>query len=534
MVLDPYANQQINVDAYLVWCAARGAKRLNDLREYVATLNRDGPKLQLNPALAAAQSLHECADRETASKVYVSVPWTYGLNPAGIGVESDALWRVYDFKTGEHAARVQLLQLHIYFHGVDLPDGFSASESPRWPVTVAAKPSRIASTTTVAGLSGTWAVDKNYAAGIETWYQRILAAGLLASAPKPLPEIPSTEGEPTVTTYTTVVPGLPGGPLVTDYTIDTSRMIPSWNTRQRPGIKARDPRQPVQHGNGNGNSSRLGEVNYVVGGAEGRQASYHSVGSDDGISVVMPVDEVSWQAADGAGPGNMNGFSMEAVEDRVLWANPARALRLIHNCGDFMGRLAARFAGKKTPGYHWDYNYMLPASERHDCPEKIRHGTVNGKPAKPIYEAEFYSGLNSELQRMGGAPVDTTPLKAGDGFAVTEALNLRRDPSTIAEIITVLAAGDTGTITGASKTADLYTWWPVKTASGATGWVAADWIEKTTSAPTTTQPPAPVYAEPMPILALLDTDVTKNDTAEGVESADGTDFVFVSDVIEVT
>lgn len=177
-VLNPYGNEQIKVSEFIEFARKRGAQRLEDLREYVETLNRDGPKLGLSPSLAVAQSLHECADRETASKVYVSVPWTYGLNPAGIGVESDALWRVYDFKTGEHAARVQLLQLHIYFLGITLPEGFSSSESPRWPVTIAARPSRIASTTTVAGLSGTWATDKQYAEGIQKWYDRMLAAGI--------------------------------------------------------------------------------------------------------------------------------------------------------------------------------------------------------------------------------------------------------------------------------------------------------------------------------------------------------------------
>lgn len=529
MTLDPYANQQIDVDAFVAFAASRGAQRLDDLRAYVATLNRDAPKLRLNPALAAAQSLHECADRATASKVYVSVPWTYGLNPAGIGVTGDAQWRVYDFVTGEHAARVQLLQLHIYFHGIDLPAGFASSETPRWPLTIAAKPSRIACATTVDDLNGMWAMDMAYSAGLTKWYDRILAAGILSAS---IPSIPDTGG-PTMAMYTTTIPGLPGGPLITDYPIDI-KLLSASNTYQRPGIKAKYPRESVQHGNGNGNSTRLGEVNYLLNGAEGRQASYHTVGSYDGVTVCIPLDEVGWHAADGAGPGNMRGWAMENVEDNKVWADPVLAPKSIHNCGDFMGRVAARFGTEDGPGYHWDYNYMLPPADRHDCPNKIRHATVLGAPAKTRYETEWWAGYNSERVRMGGTPVDTTPLKAGDGFVVSEDLNLRLAAGTSAEVYIVLIAGDTGTITGASTTADGYTWWPVRTSSGATGWVAADWITKTTSAPTTTQPPAPVYAKPLPIAALLATDVKKNDTAEGIITADGTDFVFVSDVIEVT
>jgi hypothetical protein len=197
--LAPYANQQIDVDAFVAFAKARGAQRLDDLRDYVTTLNRDGPKLGLNPALAASQSLHECADRETASTVYVSVPWTYGLNPAGIGVESDALWRVYDFKAGERSARVQLLQLFIYFHGTDLPAGFSSSESPRWPKTIAAMPSRIACAATVEDLNGMWATDDTYAAGILKWYARILAAGII----RDVPAEGVIAGDPTVVTTPT-------------------------------------------------------------------------------------------------------------------------------------------------------------------------------------------------------------------------------------------------------------------------------------------------------------------------------------------
>ncbi|HWV45837.1 MAG TPA: hypothetical protein VN039_07435, partial [Nitrospira sp.] len=40
------------------------------------------------------------------------------------------------------------------------------------------------------------------------------------------------------------------------------------------------------------------------------------------------------------------------------------------------------------------------------------------------------------------------------------------------------------------------------------------------------------FHKPVPIPALSKTDVNKNDTAPGIQSSEGTDFVFISDVLE--
>ena len=53
--------------------------------------------------------------------------------------------------------------------------------------------------------------------------------------------------------------------------------------------------------------------------------------------VGLRVELVStWQAADGGGPGNMNGLSCEMMEADVIWSDPARRNKLIAITADFI------------------------------------------------------------------------------------------------------------------------------------------------------------------------------------------------------
>ena len=210
--------------------------------------------------------------------------------------------------------------------------------------------------------------------------------------------------------YTTEIPGLPGGPLETSFPVKI-KLCPAWRTLNRPGIKAEQPRRSVQHGNGNPNSTAAGEATYLYNGADGRQASYHSAIDDKECWVMIPADEVTWQAADGAGPGNMCGFSCEQVEDETLWADPARRAKVIANAAEWMGKISARL-GIAKPEQHWDFNWADP--DRHDCPNKLRH-TVGAWAA---YTAAWSAHKAIELAKMGGQPapkpikyVTPTPVK---------------------------------------------------------------------------------------------------------------------------
>lgn len=215
-------------------------------------------------------------------------------------------------------------------------------------------------------------------------------------------------GEPNVPqTFTTTIPGLPGGPLKTTYPIRMN-MIPAGHTRQRPGTKAHTPRRSVQHGTANdSNDDAMAEAQYFVNGAEGRQASVHYCTDDTQAVVVVPLDEVTWQAADGNGPGNMNGFSCEMMEATEIWTSPARRDRLIAITADLMGRTAARL-GATVPEQHWTFNAGSP--DRHDCPNKLRHTTINGRPAWDVYVQQWQAARVDELKRMqGGKPTYVKP-----------------------------------------------------------------------------------------------------------------------------
>lgn len=339
-----------------------------------------------------------------------------------------------------------------------------------------------------------------------------------------------SQGTTAMPTYSTVVPGLPGGPLLTDYPIDTDVMIPAWNTYQRPGIKAMQPRVSVQHGTANPNSLRKGEVNWLVNQrAGGGQTSFHACSDDTGVSVAVPADEVTWQAADGAGPGNMSGFSCEMIENAAMWASPARRRRAIYITADFMGRVAARL-GIARPTYHWTYNYGNAPSARHRCPEQLMF--VHPE-AKDDYERQWYASRADELARMGG----TAGLKAGDRVKATKAVLARRGWGTSQPVVMNIAAGTVGTVTDDGsgilvRQGNGMDWFNVTTKSGS-GWVPVQDFEGVVDekpAPA----PQPTYAKPIPITALLATDLQKNDTAPGLVVDEGTEFVFVADVVEAT
>lgn len=207
--------------------------------------------------------------------------------------------------------------------------------------------------------------------------------------------------------YALIVPGLPGGPLLTDYPI-TVNLIPSSNTFQRPGTPARTPRRSVQHGTGNPNNpDARAEAQYFVNGAEGRQASIHYCSDDVRAVVVVPLNEVTWQAADGSGPGNMNGFSCEMMEADAIWNNVQRRADCIAVAADLMGRTAARLGCHTGPEQHWTFNAGDP--NRHDCPNKLRHVTMpDGRLAWDHYAEQWNEARIDELRRMGGTATTTT------------------------------------------------------------------------------------------------------------------------------
>lgn len=376
------------------WASQGGAARLADCHAYLAAVYQLCAADDLPDAsIVVGQSLQETTE---GGKPWNSFWWRQRLNPAGMGITGDPAdnARSPTFATGEEAARAQVAHLLLYATGKIDRGGLSPADDPRYQAYVSAYGNRPVATT-IAGLSGTWAVDQEYAIGI-CRRGNACYPGL-------------ADQEVRTVAHETAVPGLPGGPLVTSYPI-RQNLIPAGNTYQRPGTKAGKPRRSVQHGTGNpSNASAWQEAQYFVNGAGGGQASVHWCTDDVEAVLVVPVDEVTWQAADGGGPGNLNGLSCEMMEATAIWTNPERRDRLIALTADLMGRCAARL-DIAQPEQHWTFNYANPASQRHNCPEKLRTTWVGEVRAWDVYAAAWLAARTDEVKRMAGESGSRPPL----------------------------------------------------------------------------------------------------------------------------
>lgn len=74
----------------------------------------------------------------------------------------------------------------------------------------------------------------------------------------------------------------------------------------------------------------------------------------------------------------------------------------------------------------------------------------------------------------------------GDGFQVNTLVNFRSGPGYAGAIVRSYPAGATGAIAGAGRNADGFHWSNVRMSDGSTGWMASQFLTKTTSAATAT------------------------------------------------
>jgi uncharacterized protein YraI len=70
-----------------------------------------------------------------------------------------------------------------------------------------------------------------------------------------------------------------------------------------------------------------------------------------------------------------------------------------------------------------------------------------------------------------------TEFPAGSSVTTTAAVNLRANPGLASKVVVVLWAGAPLTVTGSPVAADGYTWYPVRTGYGTTGWVAGAFLK---------------------------------------------------------
>ena len=369
--------------------------------------------LPMDLLIFVAQSIVETADPDTGNP-WMSSRWTRNHNPAGLAVESNSDPDPARF-TPKEAATVQywawLYMTRRTSTQVFTPESANPFverwtakiEDPMFPYPIRTIADLCRRYVDAAGEpQATWAWDQTYAAQLVARANELLrfAAALPEGGTTPMPE-------PPIGQYITDIPGLPGGPLRTTYPI-TMRIVPEGQTLNRPGIKAKTPRVCVQHGNGNPNATAAADAQWLFNGARNdagqpQQVSFHATADDTGVWMCIPADEVTWQAADGDGPGNMNGFSCEQSELAAIWTNESRARKCIAVTADFMGRCGARL-GIAKPGQHWDYNYNNAPSQRHDCPNKLRHAIIGGRPAWDIYVEQWNAARLDELGLMNPSP----------------------------------------------------------------------------------------------------------------------------------
>lgn len=327
------------------------------------------------------------------------------------------------------------------------------------------------------------------------------------------------------------IPGLPGGPLTTSFPVRL-RIVPASRTNNRPGIKARTPRLTVQHETANPNTFAAGEAEYLYTGAGGRQASWHMTVDDAEAVISIPLDEVTWQAGDGSGPGNMQGISCELSVHSAIVNSPARKDQARRNAAELQGRIAARFGAPPPANQH--AKFMVK-----NCPAVLR-GEAG---AWPQYLTDWAAFYEDERTRMRGEnPTPPGPATAPKGWEAgaivrfsgdTEALNMRWEAGLGWGVKDALQPGEQARILKAPVAVDGFTWYPIEIDSRRNGWVAGEYLTLVTAA-AEAPPPAPAYAPPVKVPALFGTDLRKYDTAPGIVSADGTDWIFVADVIEAT
>lgn len=188
------------------------------------------------------------------------------------------------------------------------------------------------------------------------------------------------------------VVGLPG-PGIELLVPLAHRIIALSQPKQRPGIKRHLPGDWVQHETANMSPGADAEMHarFLERGAPNdqgvsQQLSYHFTVDDGQIIQLIPIDEVTWQAADGSGPGNMGGISCELCVNAGIDTAKAR-----HNaealCG---GVLKALVMGPEHIKRHWDFNGALPPSLRHHCPDEMM--TENYWPTFVANAAKIITG----------------------------------------------------------------------------------------------------------------------------------------------
>lgn len=326
-------------------------QRSNDVDAYFRELYRLCELVGFDYRILVAQSAHETAN-------WTSSWWNQRLNPAGLGITGDAAQNnaSQTWSNGTTAAGGHVAHMVAYVFGGDWIRVWEKTGLPMPPTPLDHRFSTVAA----AGFAGTvhklgdlgngkWATDPNYAQQIAAKANAIFK---------------DQGGMNPVTTYQIV--GLPGPGIELPVPLSHD-IIALSQPNQRPGITRQTPGYWVQHETANTAAGADAAMHnrWLHNGADGSQLSFHFCVDDGAIYQMIPIDEVTWQAADGSGPGNMSGISCELCVNAGIDTAKAR-----HNAEALAGGiLKALGMDSDRVKRHWDFNAGDP--NRHHCPDQM-------------------------------------------------------------------------------------------------------------------------------------------------------------------
>jgi N-acetylmuramoyl-L-alanine amidase CwlA len=143
-----------------------------------------------------------------------------------------------------------------------------------------------------------------------------------------------------------------------------------FSPQHRPGYKLNKPRKWIQHETANYNAGANAAMHsrWLRSASNTAYVSFHFCVDDKEIRQFVPIDEVTWQAGDGAGPGNYQCVSSELCVNSD--GNETLSRRNAQNLSAQI-LYAMGYEDNAALGAHWDYNYENAPEHRHHCPEQL-------------------------------------------------------------------------------------------------------------------------------------------------------------------
>ncbi|WP_129599470.1 peptidoglycan recognition protein family protein [Anaerophilus nitritogenes] len=192
------------------------------------------------------------------------------------------------------------------------------------------------------------------------------------------------------------------------------------NTNKRPCI-AMIPEYITIHSTGNPKSTARNERDNLAREGNTRQASFHIVVDDLEAIECIPLDEVSWNAGDGRGKGNMASISVEICESGNREKTLANAVevvaKLLHERNWYISNLKRHYDwSKKNCPRILNYNNWEGWKRfMEDVHEKLEE---MNKP-QPHWAEEHFKSLNGKGIKIHEKRYDDT-ITRGEVFALLD------------------------------------------------------------------------------------------------------------------